>query len=120
MKENDRTLILRVLGLAGATLFITLCLRVPEVNSPLRFLLISLVILLPLTSLVWAGSERNSWVIVPLIFMGVVVGTMIDVVRDTKDRNIFPIEIILYSAVVTPAIVAGSLFGWLLKKKIAR
>ena len=46
---------------------------------------------------------------------------MIDVVLDTKvDRNLFPIEIILYSAMVTPAIVAGSLFGWFLKKKIAR
>jgi hypothetical protein len=121
MKQNDRELVSGVLALAGGILFISLFLRVPEVGTPFRFLILSLLIPLPLTSLLWACAERLSWIIPPLILVGVVVGTMIDVVLDTKvDRNLFPFEIILYSAMVTPAIVAGSLFGWFLKKKIAR
>jgi hypothetical protein len=121
--RNDRTMVVRVLALLGGVFFMTFCLRTPGIRDgePLQFFLLSLVILVPLTSVLSARSERYPWAIAQLILVGIVVGTMIDVVLDTKeDRNLFPLEIVLDCATVTPAIVAGSLLGWFLKNRTSK
>ena len=119
----DRTSTMRLMALVGGALFVTICLRVPVASGggPLRFVLLSLAILLPATLALVRYSGRDSWFIVPLVVIGVVVGIMIDVALDTKeDRNLFPIEIVVACALVTPAVVTGAALGWFLKRKVAR
>ena len=102
-------------------LFVTICLRTPGVSGggPLRFVLLSFVVLMPVTLALVRYSRRDSWLIAPLVVIGVVVGIMIDVALDTKeDRNLFPIEIVVACALATPPVVAGAALGWLVKKKV--
>jgi hypothetical protein len=115
----DRTLTMRLTALVSGAVFVTICLRTPGVHEGL-FVLLSLVILLPVTTALVRYSARGSWFIAPLVLIGVAVGIMVDVVLDTKeDRNLFPIEIIAACVLVTPSVVIGTALGWFLKRKIA-
>jgi hypothetical protein len=111
---------MRLTALVSGALFVTICLRMPGVNGEWLFVLLSLVILLPVTSALVRYAAQGSWFIAPLVLIGVAIGIMIDVVLDTKeDRNLFPIEIIAGCVLVTPSVVIGTALGWFLKKKIA-
>jgi hypothetical protein len=110
---------MKLTALVSGAVFVTICLRTPGVHEGL-FILLSLVILLPVTSALVRYSAQGSWFIAPLVLIGVVVGIMIDVVLDTKeDRNLFPIEIIVACVLATPSVAIGTALGWFLKKKIA-
>jgi hypothetical protein len=114
---------MKLAALVSGALFVTICLRMTEASNggPFRFVLLSLVILLPVTLALVRYSGRDSWFIAPLVVIGVVVGIMIDVALDTKeDRNLFPIEIVAACALVTPSVVTGAVLGWYLKKKAAK
>jgi hypothetical protein len=116
----DRTLTMRLTALVGGALFVAICWRMPGVNGVGLFVLLSLVILLPVTSALVRYSARGIWFVAPLVLIGVAIGIMIDVVLDTKeDRNLFPIEIIAAWVLVTPSVTIGTALGWFLKKKIA-
>ena len=118
----DRTLTMRLTALVSGTAFITVCQRMPGIKDrgPLQFALLSVVILLPVTLALVRNSGRDSWLIAPLIVIGVVIGIMIDVALDTKeDRNLFPIEIVVACVLIAPAVVSGAVLGRLLKKKAA-
>ncbi|HEY9158953.1 MAG TPA: hypothetical protein VIO10_13575 [Candidatus Binatus sp.] len=113
---------MRLTALVSGALFVTICLRMPGASGggPLRFFLLSLVVLLPVTLALVRYSRRDSWLIAPLVVIGVVVGIMIDVALDTKeDRNLFPIEIVVACALATPPVVTGAALGWFLKKQVA-
>jgi len=118
----DITSMMRLAGLVSGALFVTICLRMPGVSDggPFRFVLLSFVILLPITLALVRYSGRDSWFVAPLIVIGVIVGIMTNVLLDTKeDRNLFPIEIVVACVLVTPSVVIGAALGSFLKKKVA-
>ena len=112
---------MRLTAFVSGALFVTICLRMPGASGggPLQFALLSLVILLPVTSVLVRCSARDSRFIAPLVVTGVVVGIMIDVALDKEDRNLFPIEIVVACALVIPPVIAGAALGKFLKKNAA-
>jgi CDP-diglyceride synthetase len=110
----------------AGTLYVTLCLRMgsqsardSEPAATLYLLLILAVLLL----LVSAIASLSEWVSRPNILsflVGTAIGVTYDALSDkTTDRNLFPIEIILWCAMFSVALVAGKRFGeWRKRKQI--
>jgi hypothetical protein len=107
---------------AGA-LYVTLLLRFGEPPNgdasaaALQLALAFGVLLLAVAAL--AGlSERGSKISIPFFVVGTAIGVLRDALTDTKnDRNLFPIEIVFWSALFAVAMAFGKEIGaWWMKK----
>ena len=86
------------MAFAAGLEFITVIYRFPilaKYHGLSGLFVLSFVVLGPITFVLVVCSGKGSSIVVPLlILIGVVTGTMVDVVLDTKvDRNLFPILI---------------------------
>lgn len=124
MRERN-ALLVRLLAFAAGLGFITVIYKFPIVASYhglSGLFVLSFVVLGSITFLLVVRSGKGSSITVPLlILIGVVVGTMVDVVLDTKeDRNLFPFEIILNCLFLSPILLAGWALGWFLKNRSSK
>lgn len=57
-------------------------------------------------------AKREVMAVVLFELVGVAMGTIVDAFSDDKDRNMFPIEIVWWWVLFSPAVLAGSVAGW--------
>ncbi len=64
------------------------------------------------------------FILTPIAIASILVGVAFDALTDrTMNRNLFPIEMVIWAGISTPGILVGNLTGWLfywLKKEIAQ
>jgi hypothetical protein len=117
----SNTYLLKLLALATGLTYVTVIYRFPVFGNhgPIFLFVLSLVVLGPIAAALVVYAGKASWIIAPLlVFIGGVSGIMIDVVLDTKeDRNLFPLEIIVWTVVVIPILTMSSALGWFLKNR---
>jgi len=120
---ESKTYLAKLLALAVGIEYITAICRFPIVGTfGLSGLFpLSVVVLGSVTvALVVCGGKGSETIVPLLVFIGVVCGIMLDVVLDTKtDRNLFPLEIVFWTAFVTPILVTSSALGWFLKNRFS-
>jgi len=99
-------------------MYVTLCYKIPALIhlEPLHHVLLAFTVLFPVTLALAAFSERESWFIALFVLVGIGIGVIVDAFSDKVDRNLFPIEIIWWSVLFAPAVIAGTMLGWLIRK----
>ena len=112
--------------LAGAV-YVTLCLRLgnrsPNADASAAFLSLALVFgVLLLAVGAFAGlSEWGSKISIPFFVIGTAIGVLRDALTDTKeDRNLFPIEVLIWCAIFAIAMGFGKELGAWWKKKMLK
>jgi hypothetical protein len=122
--QESKTFLLRLLALISGLVYVTVIYRFPIIGSHglSALFVLSFVVLGPVALALVVYSGKGSWIIVPpLVLLGAVIGIMIDVVLDTKvDRNLFPVEIVLWCVFLAPVLVASSALGWFLKNRASK
>jgi hypothetical protein len=120
--QEIKTLSLRLLALTAGLAYLTVIYRFPSVghHDLIAHLVLSFLVLGPVTVALVVYSGKGSWIAVPLlVLLGVVFGIMIDVVLDTKvDRNIFPVEIVFWCVFLAPVMIVSSALGWFLRNRV--
>jgi hypothetical protein len=87
-------------------------------SAGLLFVALAFFVTLVLLSVLVNFSEWGSQVSIPFFLVGVAVGVVIDALTDkTMDRNIFPIEAVVWCAIFGPALGFGKELGAWLKKR---
>ena len=124
MRERNAFLV-RLLAFAAGLVYITVIYEFPifaSYHGLSGLFLLSFVVLGSITFVLVVRAGKGSSIAVPLlILIGVVVGTMADVVLDTKeDRNLFPIEIMLNCAFLAPILLTSSALGWFVKNRSSK
>jgi len=113
----DKTTALRLVAMITATAYVTFVYKVPEFQlGPLPQLLWAFAVLFPVTLVLAALSEKESWVIAFFVVVGVGIGVMIDAATDQASRNLFPFEFLFLCVLLAPAVIAGTTLGWLIRK----
>lgn len=116
---------IRLLSGVSGGLYVTLCLRVSSLtyrDSDLAMLVyfasVFVVLLLLIAALV-RFTEWGAQVSIPFFLIGVAVGVIYDALSDkTMDRNLFPIEAVIWCAILAPALGFGKGLGvWLGKNR---
>jgi hypothetical protein len=114
----DRTTAMRLFALITGATYVTLCYRVPELiqMEPLWHVLLAFAVLLPVTFIFAAFSDKDSWVAPFFLVIGVGIGVIADAFSDRVSRNLFPFEFVWWLVLFAPAIVAGISLDWLVRK----
>lgn len=109
---------MRLVATVIGAMYVTLCYKMPELIhlEPIRHVLLAFIVLFPVTLALAAFSERESWFVALFVLVGIGIGVMIDAFSDKVDRNLFPIEIMWWSVLLAPAIIAGTTLGWWMRK----
>jgi hypothetical protein len=116
-----RALGIGLLSAVSGELYITLCYRAIKVGdsglAALLYFVSVFVVLLLLVSGLARFFEWGSKFSILLFLVGVSVGVVIDATSDkTMDRNIYPIEAVMWWIIFAPAIAIGRELGSRLRK----
>ena len=113
-----RTLFASVAGVIVGALYVTLCYRVPWLIHlrPLYHFGLSFAMLLPISLALVATAQGKVWLIPLFVAVGISIGVIADVSLDENDRNIFPIEIVFWSAFLAPGVLVGAAVGESIRK----
>jgi hypothetical protein len=110
-------------AVAGA-LYITLCLKLGEppngsASAATIELVLAFVVLLATVAALAGLSESGSKISIPFFVVGTAIGVLVDALTDRKnDRNLFPIEMVFWSAFFAMAMGFGKELGeWWRKKR---
>jgi hypothetical protein len=96
--------------------------RYPALHGPgpaLIFVVLTFVVLLLLMAALVRSYEWGARLSIPFFSIGVAVGVVYDALSDTTmDRNLFPIEVVIWCAIFAAALGFGKELGaWLRKKR---
>jgi hypothetical protein len=96
--------------------------RYPALHGPgpaLVFVVLTFVVLLLLMTALASSYEWGSRLSIPFFSIGVAVGVVYDALSDTTmDRNLFPIEAVIWCGIFATALGFGKELGaWLRKKR---
>jgi hypothetical protein len=61
-------------------------------------------------------SRRQVRWMIGFLLIGIIGGVLVDVVADPKPRNLFPLEMVVWCAVVAPALAVGAAGAYLLRR----
>ena len=125
MRELAKKLAATAVGAIYVTIWLYLARvadRYPALQGPgpaLFFVVLMFVVLLLLMTVLVSSYEWGSRLSIPFFSIGVAVGVVYDALSDTTmDRNLFPIEAVIWSAVFAAALGFGKELGaWLRKKR---
>src|SRR5262245_24973639 len=79
--------------------------------APLELALRSFFVLGPFVGGGAWFATKAAWAILPALWVGIVVGVVIDVARDPMERNLFPLEIAWWCITSLPGVCAAVLLG---------
>src|SRR5690349_5193200 len=86
-------------------------------HEPLRWVAAwALLALTPVVVIVGVWSRSPIRLLAFLMQLGLWLGVVIDVLRDTKERNLFPLEMVLWSVLVMPSLLVGVAILWTLRR----
>lgn len=104
--------------MVAGTAYVTLCYKVPILiqQGPLWHVLFAFAVLLPATFVLATFSEKESWLIPFFVLIGVGFGVIVDAALDKVSRNLFPFEVVWWAALFAPAVIAGAVLDWLIRK----
>lgn len=115
------------LGVAVAgMLYVTLCLRVGQsphgdASAAALQLVVVLAVLLLAAAALAGLSEWGSKISIPFFVIGTAIGVLRDALTDTKeDRNLFPIEVLIWCAMFAIAMGYGKELGAWWKKRMLK
>ena len=110
----------------AGTLYVTLCLRMGSQSArdsepaATLYLVLTLAALLLTVATLAGFSEWGSKISIPFFLVGTAVGVVRDALMDTKvDRNLFPIEVVIWCGFFAIAMGFGKELGaWWKRKRI--
>jgi hypothetical protein len=114
----DKTSLASVAAVIVGAIYVTLCYRVPWLIDlrPLYHFALSLVVLLPISLALVATARGPAWIVPLFVAVGISIGVITDVALDKNDRNIFPIEILIWNGFLAPAVLGGAAIGESIRK----
>ena len=116
--QIDKTTTMRLAAMVAGVVYMTVCYKVPAFiqQGPFWHVLSAFAVLSPITFVLAAFSEKESWLIALFVFLGVAIGVIIDAAFDKVSRNLFPFEIVWWAALYAPAVITGVVLDWLVRK----
>jgi hypothetical protein len=119
-----KAVLMRLVATVAGAAYVTLCLRAgnrsPTGSASAAVLYLALVfaVLLLAVAAVAGLSELGSKISIPFFVVGTAIGVLRDALTDTKeDRNLFPIEVLIWCAMFAIAMGFGKELGAWWKKK---
>jgi hypothetical protein len=89
-------------------------------HQPLsRLVLLAFPVFVPVVIVLAMLSRRQVRWTIAFSLIGIIVGVVLDVIADPKPRNLFPLEMVAWGAIIAPALAAGATGAYLLRRKRA-
>jgi len=110
---------INLIVLVWFSLYVTACYRIPALN-PLNFTMqaaASFFTLSPVVAIAMWCQQRPPIVFPSFALLGITLGVIFDASLDSVDRNLFPLEVILFAAVIAPSVIVGMLCSYFLKQR---
>jgi hypothetical protein len=101
------------LAIVAGTAYVLIVSGIPEGHDTLwRPMGFALVTLTPVLVMLAAWSRQRIGSLLFFLHLGLWLGVVVDVARDTKERNLFPLEMVAWSVLAMPSVLLGVAIVW--------
>jgi lipopolysaccharide export LptBFGC system permease protein LptF len=113
-----KEIIIEAVGVIAGAGYVLVSSHVTWMHQPTsRLVLLAFAVFVPMVITLSKLSHRQVRWTIAFLLIGIIGGVLVDVVADPKPRNLFPLDMVAWCAVIAPALAVGATGAYLLRRK---